>query len=71
MTPEPSKIYTLSLIRVVSRRLKYIDEEAISIGVALDQGLITPTKAREMIEVVAPGCLDSVALDLILTERGE
>jgi hypothetical protein len=29
----PSKDYTLALIRVVSRRLKHIDEEVVSIGV--------------------------------------
>jgi hypothetical protein len=61
----PSKDYTLALIRVVSRRLKHIDEEVISIGVALNQGLITPTKAREMTEEIAPGCIDAVGLSIL------
>jgi hypothetical protein len=61
----PSKEYTLSLIRVVSRRLKHIDEEVISIGVALSNDLITATKAREMVEDIAPGCIDAVALSIL------
>ena len=65
MSNMPSKEYTLSLLRVVSRRLKHIDEEVISIGVALNQGLITPTKVREMTEEVAPGCIDAVALSIL------
>ena len=35
MSGTPAKEYTLSLLRVVSRRLKHIDEEVMSIGVAL------------------------------------
>ena len=42
----PSRDYTLALIRVVSRRLKHIDEEVISIGVALGNSLVTATKAK-------------------------
>jgi hypothetical protein len=61
----PSKEYTLSLIRVVSRRLKYIDEEVVSIGVALSNGLIEAGKAREMVDDVAPGCIDAVALSIL------
>lgn len=65
MSGAPSKEYTLSLIRVVSRRLKHIDEEVVSIGVALGQGLITPARARQMTEDVAPGCIDAVALSIL------
>jgi hypothetical protein len=61
----PSREYTLSLIRVVSRRLKHIDEEVISTGVALSQGLIDAKKAREMVNEVAPGCIDVVALSIL------
>jgi hypothetical protein len=61
----PSKEYTLSLIRVVSRRLKFIDEEVVATGVALSQGLIDAKKAREMVEEVAPGCIDAVALSIL------
>lgn len=71
MIREPSKTYTLSLLRTVSARLKQIDQEIISIGVALGEDLIKPSKARAMCNDVAPGCLDAVALDLILLERGE
>ena len=65
MTNVPSKEYTLSLIRVVSRRLKLIDEEVIATGVALSQGLIDANKAREMVNEVAPGCIDVVALSIL------
>ena len=54
----PSKDYTLALIRVVSRRLKHIDEEVVSIGVALSNGLVTAAKARELVDDIAPGCID-------------
>ncbi len=65
MSREPSKEYTLALLRVVSQRLKHIDQEVISVGVALSQGLITPTRARAMTEEVAPGCIDAVALSIL------
>ena len=71
MNREPSKTYTLALLRTVSARLKQIDQEVVSIGVALAEGLTTASKAREMCNEVAPGCLDAVALDLILMECGE
>jgi hypothetical protein len=61
----PSKEYTISLIRVVSRRLKHIDEEVVSIGVALSNGLIAPAKARELVDEIAPGCIDAVALSIL------
>ena len=61
----PSKDYTLALIRVVSRRLKHIDEEVVSIGVALSNGLVTAAKARELVDEIAPGCIDAVALSIL------
>jgi len=69
MSKTSSTEYTLSLIRVVSRRLKYIDEEVVATGVALSQGLIDAKRAREMVEEVAPGCMDAVALSIL--ERAE
>ena len=63
--------HLLSLLRYVCGRLKLIDLEIQSIGIALSDGLISSSKAREMCEEFAPGCLHAVALDLILTERGE
>ena len=65
MSGKPSTEYTLSLIRVVSRRLKHIDEEVIATGVALSQGLINAKRAREMVDDVAPGCIDAVALSIL------
>jgi hypothetical protein len=59
------KEYTLSIIRVVSQRLKHIDEEITSIGVALSHDLITPAQATEMTEQIAPGCVDVVALSIL------
>jgi hypothetical protein len=61
----PSREYTLSLIRVVSRRLKHIDEEVCATGVALSQGLIDAKKALAMVNEVAPGCVDTVALSIL------
>ena len=52
MSNKPSTEYTLSLIRVVSRRLKHIDEEVCATGIALKDGLIDAKQAREMVEVV-------------------
>jgi hypothetical protein len=69
MSGLPSREYTLSLIRVVSRRLMHIDEEVCSTGVALNNGLIDAKKARQMVEEIAPGCIDAVAL-AILDEAG-
>ena len=39
------KEYVLSILRVVSARLKLIDAEVSSVGVALSRGLITPGHA--------------------------
>jgi hypothetical protein len=61
----PSKDYTLALIRVASRRLKHIDEEVIATGVALSSGLITAARAREIVEEIAPGCIDAVSLSIL------
>ena len=63
--PHSSKDYTLALIRVVSRRLKHIDEEVVSIGVALSNGLVSAAKARELVDDIAPGCIDAVALSIL------
>jgi hypothetical protein len=65
MSGSPSTEYTLSLIRVVSRRLKHIDEEVVATGVALSQGLINAKQARDMVNEVAPGCIDAVALSIL------
>ena len=60
-----SKEYALALIRVVSQRLKHIDSEVTATGVALAGGLIDPKLALDMVEEVAPGCLDAVARSIL------
>jgi hypothetical protein len=65
MNNSPSTEYTLALIRVVSCRLKQIDEEVLAAGIALSRGLIDPEKACQMVEEVAPGCIDVVARSIL------
>jgi hypothetical protein len=64
-----SKDYVLSILRVVSARLKLIDAEVTSVGVALSRGLISPGHALLRVEQVAPGCYETVALS-VLDEEG-
>jgi hypothetical protein len=71
MSSTPTTEYTLAILRVVCLRLKLIDGEAASIGVALRQGLITSKQAREMVEEIAPGCIDAVALSILEEGTGE
>jgi hypothetical protein len=61
---DESKDHVLSILRVVSARLKLIDSEVQSIGVALSRGLITPGHALLRIEQVAPSCYDTAALSV-------
>jgi hypothetical protein len=61
-TKDESRDYVLSILRVVSARLKLIDTEVNSIGVALSRGLMTPSQALLRVEAVAPGCYDAAAL---------
>jgi hypothetical protein len=63
-TKDESRDYVLSILRVVSARLKLIDAEVSSIGVALSRGLIEPSQALLRIETVAPCCYDQVALSV-------
>jgi hypothetical protein len=57
----PSKQYTLQLIRVVSSRLKRIDEEVRLTGVALSQGLIDAKLADFSGEFFAPSLLSQTS----------
>jgi hypothetical protein len=50
--------YVLASLRSVSQRLKHIDQQVIQIGVALKNGLITPSRAVALCEMVAPGCVE-------------
>jgi hypothetical protein len=56
--------YVLSILRVVSARVKLIEQEVNSIGVALSRGLISPGQALLRVEQVAPGCYDTAALSV-------
>jgi hypothetical protein len=53
----------LSILRIVSARLRLIEAEVNSVGVALSRGLITPSQLVR-IEMVAPGCYDTVAISV-------
>jgi len=59
------RAYVLDLLRLVSRRVREIDQEVTTIGTALAQNRITPQMAIEWSECVAPGCIDAVHLSLI------
>jgi hypothetical protein len=56
--------YALTLIRIVSRRLKLIDEEVTALGTALAQGRLPPNIALNLVEQIAPGCIAAVHLSL-------
>jgi hypothetical protein len=56
--------FALNLIRIVSRRLKLIDEEVTAIGTALAQGRLSSREALNQVEAYAPGCVDAVHLSL-------
>jgi hypothetical protein len=56
--------FALHLIRIVSRRLKLIDEEVTAIGTALAQGRLSSREALTQVEAYAPGCVDAVHLSL-------
>jgi hypothetical protein len=56
------KDYVLSVLRVVSARLRLIEAEVNSVGVALSRNLITTSHALLRIEMIAPGCYDQAAL---------
>jgi hypothetical protein len=57
----PDTEFVLASLRTASQRLKLIDHEVIQIGVALKRGLISPRRAVEWCNEVAPGCLDVVS----------
>ena len=68
---DESKDYVLSILRIVSARLRLIEAEVNSVGVALSRGLITPSHALLRVETVAAGCYDQVALSVFDEEGGK
>jgi hypothetical protein len=66
--------FALDVIRLVSRRLKEIDQEVVTIGTALAQGRMPPRIALNLIEQIAPGCIGATYLSLfedVLPEPSE
>jgi hypothetical protein len=49
--------FVLASLRCTSLRVKLIENEITTIGVALKGGLISPDAALEWAEEVAPGCI--------------
>lgn len=62
---ENDRDLVLELLRLVSRRVREIDQEVTVIGTALAQNRITPRMAIDWSECVAPGCIAEVHLSLI------
>jgi hypothetical protein len=54
----------LDLIRICSRRLKEIDQEITTIGIALSQERMPSRIALKLVEQLAPGCIDAIYLAL-------
>jgi hypothetical protein len=63
-SPKENAEFVLDLLRLVSRRLKAIDQEVTALGTALAQGRLPPNIALKLIEQIAPGCIDAVYLSL-------
>jgi hypothetical protein len=63
-TEKQNREFALVLIRVVSRRLKLIDEEITATGTALSQERLSSREALRLVEEIAPGCVDAVFLSL-------
>jgi hypothetical protein len=61
VTAPPDIEFVLAALRCTSQRLKLIDHQVIQIGVALKRGLISPQRAVDWCEEIAPGCLDTVS----------
>ena len=62
--PKHDTEFALNLIRIVSRYLKLIDEQVTAYGTALAQSRMPPKIALNLVEQIAPGCIDSVYLSL-------
>lgn len=63
-TPDQNKDLVLSLIKIVSQRLRLIDEQVRTAGIALGQARYSPREALNLVEEIAPGCIDAVYLSL-------
>jgi hypothetical protein len=63
-SPKEDQEFALDLVRIVSRRLKEIDQEITTIGTALCQGRMPPRVVLMLVDQIAPGCIDAVYLAL-------
>jgi hypothetical protein len=61
-SPKENEEFALDLIRLLSRRLKHIDQEVTTLGTALAQGRLPARVALKLAEQIAPGCIDAVYL---------
>jgi hypothetical protein len=61
-TPQHDKDYAVQIMRTISARLGLIREEVNQIGLAVTQGRIRPDIGLTLVEQIAPGCADAVAL---------
>jgi hypothetical protein len=63
-TPKENEELALNIIRLVSRNLKAIDQEVTTIGSALSQRRMPPGIALQLVNQIAPGCVNAVYLSL-------
>lgn len=63
-SPKENVEFAADIIRIVSRRLKHIDQEVMSLGTALTQGRMPARIALKLVEQIAPGCIDEVYLSM-------
>jgi hypothetical protein len=62
--PKENAEFGLDLIRLLSRRLKEIDQQVVTIGTALAQGRLLPSSALKLADRIAPGCIDVIYLSM-------
>jgi hypothetical protein len=63
-SPKENTEFALDLFRLVSRRLKEIDQDVTTLGTALAQARLAPSIALKLLEQIAPGCIPATYLAL-------
>jgi hypothetical protein len=56
--------FALDMIRTCSRRLKEIDQQVTTLGTALAQGRMPPRIALQLVDQIAPGCIEAIHFSL-------
>lgn len=64
------RAFVLAVLRSISRNMKQIDEVIVTAGIGLDRGLISPGAAINMVNSVAPGCVDHFMREVEAAEIG-